>query len=175
MKHIFTAACCILVAALPSLAQKKGAEKSAMTDQKFIDTAAQIDMVEANLGQLAGSNAASQEVKDYGQTLATDHTQDYQNLQNIAQQANLNVPTAIDAEHNKTMIAPFEKLNGAAFDKKYVEDMVSGHTKALELFKKEAQDAQSDAVKSYAQSVVPVLEKHLADAKDIEKTKKAAK
>lgn len=175
MKRIVTAACCILVAALPALAQKKGAEKSAMSDQKFIETAAQIDMVEANLGQLAGTNAGEQGVKDYGQTLATDHTQDYQNLQNVAKQANLNVPTAIDAEHNKMMVDPLEKLNGAAFDKKYVQDMVAGHSKALELYKKEAQNAQSDAVKSYAQSVVPVLEKHLADAKDLEKAKKAAK
>ena len=38
-----------------------------MPDQKFVDFAAQTDMVEANLGQLAENQGASQDTKDYGQ------------------------------------------------------------------------------------------------------------
>lgn len=171
MKNIVAALCCILIASVPALSQKKSAESRPMTDQQFVDFAAQTDMVEANLGQMAGNVAASQEVKDYGQTLVTDHTNDYQQLSNAAKQANLNVPTAIDAEHNKGMIDPMEKLKGAAFDHKYAQDMVSGHTKALEIYKKEAESAQNDVIKSYAQTAIPVLQKHLSAAKDLEKAK----
>lgn len=142
-----------------------------MTDQQFVDFAAQTDMVEANLGQLAANAASSQQVKDYASTLVTDHTNDYGQLSTAAKQANLNVPNAIDTEHNKLMIAPFEKLKGAAFDHKYAHEMVSGHTKAIEIYKKEAADAQNDAIKSYAQTALPVLEKHLTGAKDLEKAK----
>jgi putative membrane protein len=53
--------------------------------------------------------------------------------------------------------------------------MVAGHTKALAIYKKEADDAQSPALKSYAQQVVTVLQKHLDGAKDLEKTKAAKK
>ncbi|HEY2860789.1 MAG TPA: DUF4142 domain-containing protein [Terracidiphilus sp.] len=174
MKRIVTAVCCILIASLPAMAQKKHAAKGGgMTDQQFVDMAAQIDMVEANLGQMAGNTADAQEVKDYGQMLATDHTSDYQQLTNVAKQANLTVPSAIDAAHNKAMIDPFQKLKGAAFDKKYVQEMVAGHTKALEAFKKEAADAQNPTIKSYAESVVPALEKHLSAAKDLMKAKPA--
>ena len=81
-----------------------------MTDQQFVAFAAQTDMVEANLGQLAQTRAQSPPVKDYAQMLVTDHTGDYQELKNAAQQANLTVPAAIDAEHNKAMIGPFQKL-----------------------------------------------------------------
>lgn len=176
MKRILTAVCCIALASIPALGQKKAAEKGGvMNDQKFVDMAAQIDMVEANLGQFAGTAGESQQVKDYGQTLATDHTNDYQQLQNAAKQANLTVPTAIDAEHNKAMIDPFQKLKGAAFDKKYVQEMVAGHTKALAEYKKEAAGAENPAIKSYAETAVPVLEKHLAAAKDLEKAKPEAK
>lgn len=171
MKHIVAAVCCILVATVPALSQKKAAEGKTMTDQQFVDMAAQTDMVEANLGQLAGNVATSQPVKDYATSLVTDHTADYQQLSSAAKQAGLNVPTAIDAEHNKTMIDPFEKLKGAAFDRKYEQGMVAGHTKALEVYKKEAADAQNDAIKSYAQTAIPVLEKHLSGAKDLEKSK----
>lgn len=175
MKNIVAALCCILVASVPALSQKKAAEGKTLTDQQFVDMAAQIDMVEANLGQLAGNVAESQPVKDYGQTLVTDHTSDYQQLSTAAKQANLTVPTAIDAEHNKAMIDPFQKLKGAAFDHKYAQEMVAGHTKALAMYKKEAETAQNDAIKSYAQTAIPVLEKHLSAAKDLEKTKAKAK
>lgn len=175
MKGILIAVCCISLGSIPALAQKKAAEKGAMTDQQFVDFAGQTDMVEANLGQLASSVAASQPVKDYAQTLVSDHTSDYKQLSDIAKQANLTVPTAIDAENNKTMIGPFQKLKGAGFDHRYIADMISGHTKAIATYKKEAADAQNAALKSYAQQALPVLEKHLSGAKDLEKTKPPAK
>jgi putative membrane protein len=153
------------------LAQKKAAEGKTMTDQQFVDFAGQTDMVEANIGQLAQNTGESQQVKDFGQTLVTDHTSDYQQLSATAKQANLNVPTAIDAEHNKMMVEPFQKLKGAAFDHKFAHEMVAGHTKAIEVYKKEAADAQNDAIKQYAQTALPVLEKHLSAAKDLEKAK----
>ena len=142
-----------------------------MTDQQFVDFAAQTDMVEANLGQMAGSVASAQPVKDYAQMLVTDHTNDFNQLYTVAQQANLNRPNAIDAEHNKAMIDPFQKLKGAAFDHKYAQEMVAGHTKAIAVYKKEAADAQNPALKSYAEQALPVLEKHLDGAKGLVKAK----
>ena len=81
------------------------------------------------------------------------------------------VQDAIDAENNKTMIDPFQKLKGAAFDHRYVREMIAGHTKAIAIYKKEAADAQNPVLKSYAEDALPVLEKHLAGAKDLEKAK----
>lgn len=138
-----------------------------MSDQQFVDLAGQTDMVEANLGQLAQDASSSQGVKDYGQMLATDHTDDYHQLWSAAQQANLTVPTAIDAKSNKTMIDPFQKLKGKAFDQRFARDMVEGHTKAIAIYKKEATDAQSPALRSYAENALPVLEKHLDGAKKL--------
>jgi putative membrane protein len=172
MKRVLSAICCVaLFCPVAALAQKKGAHGAAMTDQQFVDFAAQTDMVEANLGQLAGNVAASQSVKDYGQMLVTDHTKDYGQLIGIAQQANLNVPNAIDTENNKMMIDPFQKLKGAAFDHRFTHEMIAGHTKAIAVYKKEAEDAQSPALKSYAEQALPVLEKHLDGAKALEKGK----
>lgn len=182
MKRVLSAVCCLALCALPVLAQEsahKGAAAkggATMSDQQFVDMAAQTDMVEANLGQLAQTNAASQDVKDYGQTLVTDHTTDYNQLYAAAKQANLNVPNAIDSEHNKAMIDPFQKLKGAAFDHKYIHEMIAGHEKAIAVYKKEATDAQNDAIKTYAQTALPVLQKHLDSAKALEKSGgKAAK
>ncbi len=170
MKRLLSAFCCIALTSIPVLAQKKAAAAApAMTDQQFVDFAAQTDMVEADLGQLAQDVAASQPVKDYGQMLVTDHTNDFAQLHVTAQQASLTVPDSIDAENVKTMIAPFHKLKGEAFDHHYIHEMVVGHTKAIEIYKKEAADAQNAAVKSYAEATLPTLQKHLDQAKALEK------
>ena len=142
-----------------------------MSDQQFVDFAAQTDMVEANLGQMAGSVGSAQPVKDYAQMLVTDHTKDFNQLYGIAHQANLNRPDAIDAAHNKAMIAPFQKLTGTAFDHRYIHEMVAGHTQAIAVYKKEAADAENPALKSYAEDTLPTLQKHLDGAKALEKSK----
>ncbi|HZU09208.1 MAG TPA: DUF4142 domain-containing protein [Pseudacidobacterium sp.] len=172
MKCALLTVCCIVLCSAAALAQeKKAAAGNAMSDQQFVDFAAQTDMVEANLGQLAGTVASSQQVKDYAQMLVTDHTNDFDQLYKVAQQANLNRPNAIDAQHNKAMIDPFQKLKGAAFDHRYVHEMIAGHTKALAVYKKEAAEAHDPALKSYAEQSLPVLQKHLDGAKALEKAK----
>jgi|GEM_PF-6429718 len=108
MKHILPAICCLALVSIPVLAQKP----APMSDQKFLDVAAQTDMVEANLGQLAQESAAKQPVKDYAQMLVNDHTQDFGKLQTLAAQTGLTIPNAIDAEHNKVNDRPLPCSQG---------------------------------------------------------------
>ena len=166
--RILAAICCFVLYTVPLFAQKASAPTS---DQKFVDFAAQTDMVEANMGDLAQNVGGTQTVKDYGKMLATDHTSDYQKLQSAARQAGLNVPTAIDAENDKATVGPMHELKGAAFDKKFSHDMVTGHTQAIALYKKEAADGQNPAIKAYAQAALPTLEQHLGDAKGLQSGK----
>lgn len=181
MKSILSAVCCIALCCSPLLAQhkagkaakSKAAAAEPMTDQQFVDFAGQTDMLEANLGQLAASQAASQGVKDYAQMLVTDHTSDYNQLTAAAGKANLNVPKGLDAEHEK-MAASLEKLKGAAFDHQYIHEMIAGHEKAIAVYTKEASDAQSPDIKSYASTALPVLQKHLSGAQDISTPKKTS-
>jgi putative membrane protein len=67
------------------------------------------------------------------------------------------------------MIAPFETLKGAAFDSRYIHEMIAGHTEAIGVFTKEAADAQNADLKAYASATLPALHKHLDGAKDLEK------
>jgi putative membrane protein len=164
MKLVISAICCSVLCCLPAFAQKPAA--GAMTDQQFVDFAAQTDMLEAHLGQMAQNQADAQAVKDYAQMLVTDHTSDFQKLGLLAAKMNLNFPNGLDAEHNK-MIAPLEKPHGAAFDHLYVHTMVEGHTKAIAIYKKEAVDAQNADLKEYAAETLPTLQKHLDGAKDL--------
>ncbi len=171
MKKILTVVCCLCLCSIAALGEKKQVKGAGMSDQNFINFAAQTDMVEANLGQLAQTTAASQQVKEYAQMLVTDHTSDFNQLSSVGRQAGLSVPGAIDAEQNKTLISPLEKLKGATFDRRYIEDMIAGHEKGIAIYKKEAAEAQNPVLKSYADNALPVLEKHLAAAIKLEKAK----
>jgi putative membrane protein len=174
MKTTLVPICCLALCCLAASAQKEHAKGKTMTDQQFLDMAAQTDMLEAHLGQMAADHAAGQDVKDYAQMLVTDHTGDYQALTALAAKASLTVPTALDAAHYK-MIAPFEKLKGAAFDTRYVHTMVEGHTDAIGVYTKESNDASSADVKAYASATLPALHKHLDAAKDLSKKPAAGK
>jgi putative membrane protein len=145
--------------------------KGGTTDQAFVTMAAETDMTEANLGQLAQERAGSQSVKDYAQMLVTDHTADYSKISDVAAKAGLTVPKGLDAQHNK-MIAPLRKLKGAAFDRQYLHMMVAGHEAALAAYNKKSRDAKNADVKAYAQATIPTLQKHEQGAKDLVKAKK---
>ena len=171
MKAMILALSACALYCVPGLAQSAASGES---DQKFLDFAAQTDMVEAHLGQLAADQSQTQAVKDFAQMLVTDHTNDYQQLGTIARKANLTVPNGIDAAHNK-MITPFEKLKGTAIDRRYAHEMVAGHQKAIAEYKKESESGTNADLKAYATQVLPTLQKHLEAAQGLTPGKAAAK
>lgn len=125
-------------------------------------------MTEAHLGQLAQDNGGSQAVKDYGQMLATDHTNDYNQLTAAASKTGLSVPKSIDPKHLQ-MIAPLAKMKGAAFDHRFIQMMITGHEAAIAAYSREIKNGQNADVKNYAQTAMPVLQKHLDDATGLQK------
>jgi putative membrane protein len=86
----------------------------------------------------------------------------------LAAKVGLTIPKGLDAAHDR-MIAPFEKLKGAAFDSRYVHTMIEGHTGAIAVYTQEAGEAASADVKTYASATLPALQKHLDAAKDLAK------
>ena len=166
-KALLTGLCSGALCCVPALAQTEALDKA---DQAFLDMAAQTDMTEAHVGQLAQDQGDAQAVKDFGQMLVTDHTGDYNQLTALGTKVSATIPKGLDAAHDK-MIAPLSKLKGAAFDHKFAHEMIAGHEKAITAYKKEAADAKNADVKAYATQVLPTLQKHLDAAKELEKSK----
>ncbi len=138
----------------------------AAPDREFVRKAAQGGLAEVQLGQLATEKAASPEVKQFGQRMVDDHTKANDQLKQIAEQQGIAVPDKLDAKDAATK-ARLEKLSGKEFDRAYMRDMVTDHTKDVTEFKHEANTGKDSAVKSFAQQTVPTLEDHLKEAKNI--------
>lgn len=173
MKAFPRVVCCIALVCFPAAGQKKRAP-AGMTDQQFVVFAAQTDMMEAHLGQMAANQASGQRVKDYARMLVDDHTKDYSQLGAVAAKANLTEPKALDKAHDR-MIAPFNPLKGQSFDARYIREMVAGHTSAIAVYKREAANAHDAGLKAYASDALPTLQKHLDGAKALEKSRPAGR
>lgn len=151
---------------VPALA----ADKSAMekNDKSFVKSAATGGMMEVELGQLATKNAASQEVKDFGQRMVTDHGKANDELKSLAASKNIKLPEKMYAKQQEK-IDKMTKLTGQEFDKKYMAAMVKDHEKDVKKFQKASQEAKDPDLKAWAAKTLPTLEKHLQMAKDLAK------
>jgi len=136
-------------------------------DRTFMMKAAQGGMAEVKLGELAKQNGQNQAVKDFGQRMVDDHSKANDQLKSVAGQLNVTLPTDLDAK-DKATYDRLSKLNGVAFDKAYIRDMVTDHKKDIAEFQREANSGSNSDVKNFASQTLPTLKEHLSLAEKAE-------
>ena len=137
---------------------------SGSEDIEFVLDAANGGMAEVELGRLAAEHARSDEVKKFAQRMVDDHTKAGDELKSIAERKGIKLPAEMDPK-DRALMNRLEKLNGAAFDRAYMQAMVSDHVKDVSEFKKEANAGRDPQVKSFASTTLPTLEEHLQHAR----------
>jgi putative membrane protein len=135
-------------------------------DAKFMKEAAAGGRAEVQLGQLAQQKAASDQVKQFGQRMVTDHSKANEQLEQIAQQTNVRLPQGPDAKERAEK-ARLEKLSGDQFDQAYMSHMVADHKKDVSEFQKESSAGRDPEVKNFASQTLPTLQDHLKQAESI--------
>jgi putative membrane protein len=135
-------------------------------DRKFLSEASSSGLAEVKLGQMATKQAASEDVKKFGQRMVDDHTRINSDLTKLAQQKSVTLPQTLDKKH-QDQVDRLAKLGGVDFDKSYMSEMVDEHQHDVDTFEKAAKDAKDSAVKNLASSTLPTLREHLASAKEI--------
>jgi putative membrane protein len=134
--------------------------------QKFLTEAIQGNFAEVQMGELAQKNGQSQDVKNFGQTLVTDHNAANQKATEAATALGVTPP----AGPSKKQMADYDKmakLSGPAFDKMFAKHMVQDHRKDIRQYQKASK--KQDAAGQYAQNSLPVLQKHLDAAQALTK------
>lgn len=139
---------------------------AASGDQGFATKAAQGGLAEVETGQLVQSKPGSQPVKQFAQTLVQDHSKANQELQEIAQQENVQLPSQ-PSEEQRMQMRKLQDLSGSALDRQFVRDEITDHKKTITLFEQEAKSGTNSALKAYAEKSLPVLRKHLQMAESL--------
>jgi putative membrane protein len=145
-------------------AKDSSTSKMARADEKFMKEAAAGNLAEVKLGELAQQQAASDSVKEFGKRMATDHQKAYDELKQLASQKGAAVPTTLDRSH-QAVYDRLAKLNGAAFDRAYMKDMVKDHDKDVKAFQKEANSGKDADLKAWASQTLSTLKEHQDQAK----------
>src|SRR3954449_7578604 len=96
----------------------------------FITKAIQGNLAEVQMGQLAQEKSQNNDVKAFGQQLATDHKDANSKATAVANDIGVTAPEEPSnkqkADHDK-----LSKLSGDAFDKQFAEHMVMDHKKNI--------------------------------------------
>ena len=132
---------CCAVFSIASLAVTASAKAATDDDKKFLAMASQSDQNEIALSKLAEAKATNPAVKAFATKMVSEHTKMSASMKPYADAWGLTPAAGPDADHQKEI----DKLNGLSgkdFDKEYIDEMVSDHTKALDAFTKEAKDTK---------------------------------
>jgi putative membrane protein len=136
-------------------------------DQKILMNMAQANINEVEAGKLAQSKSQNDQVKSFAQQMIDDHSKALTEVQTVAQQKSVTLPTEPDAKH-KAMAAKLEKMSGDAFDKAYMSQAgVADHKKVHSMLVADSKRAKDPDVKALAGKMTPVVEQHLKSAQQM--------
>jgi putative membrane protein len=147
-------------------AQSNTMAKPDAADHIFMDNAARANMAEIQMGQLAEKNGQSQEVKNFGKRMVTDHTAADNNLKQVAEKQGVTLPSNLSST-DKAALERLDKLHGEAFDKAYMHDMVRDHEHDVAAFRRDEKNIKDAQLKDWVINTLPTLESHLTEAKKV--------
>lgn len=140
------------------------------TGQDFANTAAKSDAFEIAAAKLAASNAQSADVKKFAAMMITAHTESTAAVKKAAAEAQPSItPDATLTGDQNEDLEKLRGLKGPEFDEEYIDNQVEAHEDALSLLKKYAADGTVPSLKAVAGKIMPTVEKHLAEAKALDK------
>lgn len=135
-------------------------------DNIFAAKAAEGGLTEVQLGQIAEQNGGSQDVKDFGAKMVTDHGKANDNLKAVAEKDSLSIPDKPNADQ-QALIDKLSKETGKAFDRAYIHAMVRAHIADKALFTREAASGGNPDLRQFAGDTLPVIKEHLSMIEDI--------
>jgi putative membrane protein len=137
-------------------------------DAQFLVNAAEINMEEISLGQLAQQKGSTNHVKELGKMMEESHKKSMAELTALAQTKSISLPTS-QTDNVKEAYKNLNEKSGNDFGKEYSSMMVNGHKKAIELFEKASTECTDPEIKAWAAATLPILRTHLDRAMVCEK------
>jgi putative membrane protein len=174
-----------------SIPAADNSQKIEDADRDFVRALTEAGEAEVKLGELASSRAATPEVKQFGQMMVKDHTAAGNQLKQIASTHDADPGSVPMSDAHEKLFTRLSGLKGAAFDREYIDAMVSGHEEVVDTLQtrvdernrlataigKEPKDvnvapeptsnAFKAAVNTWAADALPVVKGHLDRARSV--------
>ena len=150
--------------AAPAKSTILSSEMSA-ADLDFMHSAAEGQLLQTTLGDLAAKQATSKSVQAFAASLRKDNVAQGDELKKLATEMQYSLPTTISVEQ-ATLVKRLARLKGDKFDKALMGSVIQAQQKEITDFQQGAR-SKDERIKSFAQNSVPPLSEHLLLAKKI--------
>jgi putative membrane protein len=144
----------------------RGKRGNVNADAKFIREVDADNFLEIRLGRLAEKKARNEAVKQFGRKMVEDHTALQEQWTRMAKNNGMEFKSGMGRRH-QAKLTRLEKMSGREFDREYMTLMVQNNNDYLSYFRKEGRGANSAPVRQLVNRGIPVLERHLNEAKQI--------
>jgi len=162
-----------LGAALALVAVNVGAANAGPTDAQIAHIVVTANQVDIDAGKLAQSHAHSQEVRDFGRRMVTDHSGVNKSAEALVTKLHV-MPEPNDTSKSLQKggdqnLAALKKLSGAAFDRAYIDHEVTYHQAVLDAMDQALiPSAQNAELQALLVKVRPAFVAHLEHAKQLQ-------
>lgn len=143
----------------PGTAKPVSAVKLSPQDAHFADFIGSAGLAEVQEARLAAEKAASPKVRDFAHTMIADHTAANQQLDTILRHKGLPAPRL--APKDEKQINAVQDALGTKFDHVYMDDQAHDHAAVLQALQQETRNGRDPALKSFAEQLIPVIQKHI--------------
>lgn len=145
----------------PMAGQQGTAEKN--FGQKFVKNAIQCNMFEHEAAKLVSEKAPNEQVKQFAQKLAEDHQQAIEQIKQVAQGRQIEVPNKME-NWQQEKLQTMRELEPETLQNLFLFATVGGHHTNILMHKYAAQKAQENDIKTLATRQIPTLQQHLQQA-----------
>ena len=144
------------------------AAETALGVSTLLNKANAMNYEEIELAKLARDKAGdNQALKTFAKTLESDHKANEDAVTVLSRQENValsGTPASIDLKYKR-----MESLNGADFNRAFLNDAVKDHSEALAFFEADKTKFRNDPnVYRYVEETIPVIRSHLQMARTLE-------
>jgi putative membrane protein len=150
----------------------------ASADTRILSILHAKNLEEIKIGKLARDKGASDDVRNFGQTLIQDHQQCENQVRQVSEAANAPLLEPKDMNdmlaREKGMSEPpqdpaeeLASLEGAAFDQQFARMMVMGHRELIQIVQNARPSVQNARVAQLLDETLPILKHHEQLAADI--------
>jgi len=145
----------------------------AVSDAEIAHIAVTANMLDAEGGESAKGKAQNAEVKQFAQTMVTDHTAANKEANDLAQRIGLTpaenaTSQQMKSDHERAK-ADLASKTGADFDRAYIGHEVTMHQNVLNALDQTLiPNAQNAELKALLQKIRPVVESHLQMAQQLQ-------
>lgn len=168
MKRVGTLLLAIVVCCLVAGARGDDAVKLPL-DNDFLVKVATCNHAAIAIGKMAEKQADSADVKVLAVHLVKDHQGSYDKLAELLKTRKVGVVAGTEAE-TKSTIQRLGKLEGAEFDKEYLQWVVKEHRAGILLFENQIKHGTEADINAYAKETLVTCRNHLQKAEKLAKS-----